>query len=199
MTLKINNMITQLSGRLLEKNPTEIIIDCAGVGYLVRISLNTYSNIGDDEHLRIYTELIIREDAHSLYGFSDKTERELFRHLISVSGIGPNTAMIMLSSLTPDSIAQAIISEDVRTIQGIKGIGAKTAQRLIIDLRDKMLKMDLSLQNIVGTNNTNRNDALTALVSLGFDRRAADKALDKASSGSDDSVERLIKEALKIL
>lgn len=191
-------MIAQLTGRLIEKNPTDIIVDCGGVGYFVKISLNTYSSIGSDENIRIYTQLIVREDAHILYGFADKTEREMFNHLISVSGIGPNTAMIMLSSLVPDEIAHAIQSEDVRTIQSIKGIGAKTAQRVIIDLKEKMLKMTFSSENIFNQNNTNRFDALTALVSLGFDKKSAEKAIDKISQG-EESVETLIKEALKIL
>jgi Holliday junction DNA helicase RuvA len=191
-------MIGQLNGKLIEKNPTELLIDCAGVGYEVKISLNTFSAIGNDEAIRLHTRLIVREDAHILYGFATKEEREMFNHLISVSGIGPNTAMIMLSSLIPDEIAHAIQSEDVRTIQSIKGIGAKTAQRVIIDLKDKMLKMTFSTENMFSQNNTQRFDALTALVSLGFDKKAADKALDKITTGS-ESVEQLIKEALKIL
>jgi Holliday junction DNA helicase RuvA len=191
-------MIGQISGRLIEKNPTDLMIDCGGVGYEVKISLNTFTTLGSDEAVRVFTKLIVREDAHILYGFSSKEEREMFNHLISVSGIGPNTAMIMLSSMVPDEIAHAIQSEDVRTIQGIKGIGAKTAQRVIIDLKDKMLKMTFSTENIFSQSNTNRFDALTALVSLGFDKKAADKVLDKLSTGP-ESVEQLIKEALKLL
>ncbi|MEN9399714.1 MAG: hypothetical protein RL632_815 [Bacteroidota bacterium] len=191
-------MIGQLSGRLIEKNPTDLLIDCGGVGYEVKISLNTFTNLGSEEAVRIFTKLIVREDAHILYGFASKEEREMFNHLISVSGIGPNTAMIMLSSMVPDEIAHAIQSEDVRTIQGIKGIGAKTAQRVIIDLKDKMLKMTFSSENMFSQNNTNRFDALTALVSLGFDKKAADKVLDKLSTGQ-ETVEQLIKEALKLL
>jgi Holliday junction DNA helicase RuvA len=191
-------MIGQLSGRLIEKNPTDLLIDCGGVGYEVKISLNTFTTLGTDEAVRIFTKLIVREDAHLLYGFASKEEREMFNHLISVSGIGPNTAMIMLSSMVPDEIAHAIQSEDVRTIQGIKGIGAKTAQRVIIDLKDKMLKMTFSAENMFSQSNTNRFDALTALVSLGFDKKAADKVLDKLSTGQ-ESVEQLIKEALKLL
>ena len=118
-------MIGQLNGKLIEKNPTELLVECGGVGYEVKISLNTFSAIGSDEAIRIYTRLIVREDAHILFGFASKEEREMFSHLISVSGIGPNTAMIMLSSRVPDEIAHAIQSEDVRTIQSIKGIGAK--------------------------------------------------------------------------
>jgi Holliday junction DNA helicase RuvA len=191
-------MIGHLNGRLIEKNPTDLVIECGGVGYEVKISLNTFSSIGDTEALKIFTKLIVREDAHLLYGFATKEEREMFVHLTSVSGIGPNTAMIMLSSLIPDEIAHAIQSEDVVTIQSVKGIGAKTAQRVILDLKDKMLKMTFSTENIFNQNNTNRFDALTALISLGFDKKLAEKALDKVSLG-DDSVEFLIKGALKIL
>ena len=191
-------MIGHLNGRLIEKNPTDLVIECGGVGYEVKISLNTFSSIGDAEAVKIFTKLIVREDAHLLYGFATKEEREMFVHLTSVSGIGPNTAMIMLSSLVPDEIAHAIQSDDVVTIQSIKGIGAKTAQRVILDLKDKMLKMTFSTENIFNQNNTNRFDALTALISLGFDKKLAEKALDKVSLG-DDSVEYLIKGALKIL
>ena len=191
-------MIGHLNGKLVEKNPTELIIECSGVGYEVKISLNTFSALGSDESIKIFTKLVVREDAQILYGFASKVEREMFNHLVSVSGIGPNTAMIMLSSLVPDEIAHAIQSEDVRTIQSIKGIGAKTAQRVIIDLKDKMLKMVFSTENIFNQNNTNRFDALTALVSLGFDKKAAEKAIGKIATG-DESVEILIKEALKIL
>jgi Holliday junction DNA helicase RuvA len=191
-------MIAQLNGRLVEKNPTSLIIDCGGVGYEVSISLNTFGTIGSDESIKIYTKFIVREDAQLLYGFADTVEREMFNHLISVSGIGPNTAMIMLSSLVPEEIASAIQNEDVKTIQSIKGIGAKTAQRVIVDLKDKMLKMAFSTENIFTSNNTNHFDALTALVSLGFDKKSAEKAIDKISTG-EESVEQLIKEALKIL
>jgi len=191
-------MIAQLNGRLIEKNPTDLIIDCGGVGYYVKISLNTFSRVGDSENVKVYTEFVVREDAQLLYGFSDKEEREMFRHLVSVSGIGPNTAMIMLSSLVPEEIAHAIQVEDVKTIQSIKGIGAKTAQRVIVDLKDKMLKMEFSNENIQFSNNTNRFDALTALISLGFDKKSAEKAIDKVSNG-EESVEQIIKEALKIL
>lgn len=191
-------MIAQLNGKLIEKNPTSIIVECGGVGYEVKISLTTFSSIGSEESIKIFTQFIVREDAQILYGFSAKEEREMFNHLISVSGIGPNTAMIMLSSLSPEEIAHAIQTEDVRTIQSIKGIGVKTAQRVIIDLKDKMLKMTFSTENIFTQNNTNRFDALTALVSLGFDKKLVDKALDKISTG-EETVEQLIKQALKIL
>ncbi len=191
-------MIAHLNGKLIEKNPTTLVIECGGVGYEVKISLTTFSSIGADESIKIFTQLIVREDAHLLYGFASKEEREMFNHLISVSGIGPNTAMIMLSSLTPDEVAHAIQSEDVKTIQSIKGIGIKTAQRVIIDLKDKMLKMTFSTENVFAQHNTNRFDALTALVSLGFDKKLVEKAIDKISTG-EESVEQLIKQALRIL
>ncbi|NBN98617.1 MAG: Holliday junction branch migration protein RuvA, partial [Flavobacteriia bacterium] len=140
----------------------------------------------------------VREDAHILYGFYSKEEREMFNHLISVSGIGPNTAIIMLSSMLPEDIAQAIQTEDVMTIQKIKGIGAKTAQRVILDLKGKVLKLSEQSQNMFSSNNTNRFDALTALLSLGFDKKAAEKALERIDTGV-EPVEQLIKEALKIL
>lgn len=191
-------MIGQLHGRLIEKYPTEILLDCNGVGYEVKISLNTFSALGDTENIRIFTRLIVREDAHLLYGFHSKEEREMFVHLIGVSGIGPNTAMLMLSSLGPEDIAAAIQTEDVLTIQKIKGIGAKTAQRVIIDLKGKVIKLSEQAQNIFSQNNTNRFDALTALISLGFDKKVAEKALERVDTG-DMPVESLIKEALKVL
>lgn len=192
-------MITHLNGRLTEKNPTTIIIECGGVGYDVRISLNTFSALGSDENLKIYTQQIIREDAHLLFGFATTSERDLFNLLISVSGIGPSIAILMLSALQPAEIANAIQTEDVRTIQSIKGIGAKTAQRVIIDLKDKMVKVEWDgAPNIFAGHNTNRFDALTALISLGFDKKAAEKAIEKIATG-DESVEQLIKGALKIL
>jgi Holliday junction DNA helicase RuvA len=191
-------MISHLNGKLIEKNPTALIIECGGIGYEVKISLTTFSAIGSDESIKIFTQFIVREDAQLLFGFATKEERDIFNHLISVSGIGPNTAMIMLSSLSPEEIAHAIQVEDVRTIQSVKGIGIKTAQRVIIDLKDKMLKMTFSTENIFTQSNTNRFDALTALVSLGFDKKMVDKALDKISTG-EETVEQLIKQALKIL
>jgi Holliday junction DNA helicase RuvA len=160
--------------------------------------LNTYTTIGTSEAIRVFTKLIVREDAQILYGFATKEEREMFNYLISVSGIGPNIAMVMLSSMVPEEIAYAIQTEDVVTIQGIKGIGAKTAQRVILDLKGKVMKIAGGIENSGALNNTNRFDALTALVSLGFDKKAAEKAIDKLDSG-DLPVETLIKEALKVL
>ncbi len=191
-------MIGSLNGKLIEKNPTELLIECSGVGYEVKISLNTYTQLSNSEHIKLHTKLIVREDAQILYGFFTKEEREMFNYLISVSGIGPNTAMIMLSSLVPEEIAHAIQTDDVITIQGIKGIGAKTAQRVIIDLKGKVIKFSSGNETFVLKGNKTRFDALNALVSLGFDKKSTEKVLDKIDSG-EQTVEQLIKEALRLL
>ena len=191
-------MIGSLNGRLIEKNPTELLIECSGVGYEVKISLNTYTQLTDSEQIKLHTKLIVREDAQILYGFFTKEEREMFNYLISVSGIGPNTAMIMLSSLIPEEIAHAIQTDDVITIQGIKGIGAKTAQRVIIDLKGKVIKFSSGSETFALKGNKTRFDALNALVSLGFDKKSTEKVLDKIDSG-EQTVEQLIKEALRLL
>ena len=191
-------MIAQLNGKIIDKTPTQLIIDCGGVGYQVLISLNTFSSLGEKESNLIYTQFIVREDAQLLYGFSSKEEREVFNLLTSVSGIGPSTAIIMLSSLSPTEIARAITSEDVTTIKGIKGIGQKTAQRVIVDLRDKMLKFEPETDNLTDLNNTIRFDALTALISLGFDKKKAEKVVNKIYNNQ-STVEGIIKDALKLL
>lgn len=193
-------MITHLRGKLVEKNPTYAIIDCNGVGYFLHISLNTYSNIPDSEAVRLYTHLSIREDAHTLFGFFDKTEREIFRLLISVSGVGPSIARTMLSSMTTEQIQHAIASEDVATIQSVKGIGAKTAQRVLIDLKDKILKTYELSEDSVNSNNTIREEALSALEVLGFSRKQVDKIVQKVIQESPSiSLEDIIKQALKNL
>ncbi|WP_299155929.1 Holliday junction branch migration protein RuvA [uncultured Tenacibaculum sp.] len=193
-------MITQIKGKLVEKNPTYAVVDCNGVGYLMHISLNTYSSLPNDENVLLYTHLSVREDAHTLYGFSNKVEREIFRLLTSVSGVGPSTARTMLSSMTSEEIQQAIASENVKLIQSVKGIGAKTAQRVIVDLKDKMLKtFDLDEVSVV-QNNTNKEEALSALEVLGFARKQADKVIGNILKETPDaSVEKLIKQALKNL
>jgi Holliday junction DNA helicase RuvA len=191
-------MIAHLNGRIVEKTPTALIIECGGIGYEVKVSLHTYTKVGNEEAIKLFTQFIVREDAQLLYGFAEKEEREMFNFLISVSGIGPNTAILMLSSLTPAEVAQAIQSEDVNTIKSVKGIGLKTAQRVIVDLKDKMLKFEVSTENMSSPNNTIRFDALTALISLGFDRKMADKALNKVFTDQ-STVELLIKDALKVL
>lgn len=194
-------MITQLQGKLIEKNPTHVVIDCQGVGYFVNITLHTFSSLPEGEFIRLYTYLQVREDAHTLYGFLTKAEREVFVQLLSVSGVGANTARTMLSSLTASHVRSAIINGDVVTIQSVKGIGAKTAQRVILDLKDKMMKLQ-DFDDVVHTeSNTNKEEALAALEVLGFARKQAEKTVDaivKAASGS-MSVEEIIKQALKNL
>jgi len=193
-------MIAQIKGRLIEKTPTYVIIDCNGVGYQINISLNTYSKIDADELCLLYTHMIVREDAQLLYGFKDKSERELFRLLISVSGVGSATAMMILSSLTASEIKGAISIGDVNTLKGVKGIGAKSAQRIIIDLRDKIGKVGESDINFAVSNNTIKDEALSALIMLGFAKKPAEIALNKILTVSEDmSVEQLIKQTLKSL
>ena len=193
-------MIHHLSGKLVEKNPTHIIVECAGVGYFVNISLHTFSKLGDTENISIFTHLQVKEDSHTLFGFAEKSEREIFRLLLSVSGIGSSTARTMLSSLSPGQIRDAIAGGDVPTIQSIKGIGAKTAQRVILDLRDKILKVYDIDEVSVPANNTNKEEALSALEVLGFARRQAEKVVDKVLAQDPSlSVENIIKLALKNL
>ncbi|MBW1294661.1 Holliday junction branch migration protein RuvA [Aquimarina litoralis] len=193
-------MITQIKGRLVEKNPTDVVIDCNGVGYQLHVSLHTFSLIPDQEFLQLYTHLQVKEDSHTLFGFAEKSEREIFRLLISVSGIGASTARTMLSSLHPDQIKEAIASNDVATIQSIKGIGAKTAQRVIIELKDKILKVYNIDELSVSQNNTNKDEALSALETLGFNRKQAEKVVDRILKTSPtETVENIIKQALKNL
>ena len=193
-------MITQIQGKLVEKNPTDVVIDCQGVGYLVNISLHTYSKISENELLKLYTVFLVREDAHTLYGFIDKKERELFKLLISVNGIGANIARTMLSSLTPEQTINAIAHEDVVTIQTIKGIGTKTAQRTILDLKDKVIKL-YDIEKVSDTlNNTTSEEALSALEVLGFNRKASEKIIEQIVKNSPSiTVEELLKQALKNL
>ena len=194
-------MIHHLKGQLIEKNPTHVVIDCKGVGYFVHISLHTFSLLSNSsEAISIYTHLQVKEDSHTLFGFMEKSERELFRLLISVSGIGASTARTMLSSLDPRQIFEAIASGDVATIQSIKGIGAKTAQRVILDLKDKVLKLFGEDEVFVSQSNTNKEEALSALETLGFTRKATGKVVDRILKETPDlSVEAILKQALKNL
>jgi Holliday junction DNA helicase RuvA len=193
-------MIHHLKGKLVEKNPTYVVVECGGVGYFVNISLHTFSKITDEENISLFTHLQVKEDSHTLYGFSEKSERQIFRLLLSVSGIGSSTARTMLSSLNPAQIRDAIASGDVATIQSIKGIGAKTAQRVILDLKDKVLKVYDIDEVSVSSNNTNKEEALSALEVLGFSRRQSEKIVDKVLlQDSSLSVENIIKLALKNL
>ncbi|WP_299057634.1 Holliday junction branch migration protein RuvA [uncultured Polaribacter sp.] len=193
-------MITQIRGRLVEKNPTEVVVDCNGVGYLLHISLNTFSSLPEGEAVVLYTHLSIREDAHTLFGFISKTERAVFKFLISVSGVGPSIARTMLSSMTSEEIQQAIASENVALIQSVKGIGAKTAQRVIVDLKDKILKTFELDEVSISNNNTNKEEALSALEVLGFHKKQSEKVVASIlKENPDATVENLIKLALKNL
>ncbi|NBA88736.1 Holliday junction branch migration protein RuvA [Emticicia sp. CRIBPO] len=197
-------MIAFLNGRLSHKEPTHVIIDVSGVGYFVKISLQTYASLKNtDEACKLFTILIVREDSHTLFGFSTMDEKDLFEHLISVSGIGPSIAIVMLSSLSSLEIKQAIVSEDLRTIQNIKGIGAKTAQRAIIELKDKLKKeiiLDGVNPTVFGSKNlTLRSEALAALVTLGIQKATAEKSVDTIlkRTGGDVTLEELIKLSLR--
>lgn len=194
-------MIHHLRGKMIEKNPTHVVIDCNGVGYFVHISLHTFSLLNNaEEAIKLYTHLQIKEDSHTLFGFMEKSERELFRLLISVSGVGASTARTMLSSIEPKQIMNAIASGDAATVQSIKGIGAKTAQRVILDLKDKVLKVFGEGEVFVSQSNTNKEEALSALETLGFMRKPAEKVVDRIMTQSTDpSVETIIKLALKNL
>ena len=193
-------MITHIEGKLVEKNLTDVVIDCNGVGYSLNISLHTYSQIPNEEKLKLYTYLLVREDSHTLYGFSSVAEREIFKLLISVSGVGASTARTMLSSLTPKQVREGIAVGDVALIQSIKGIGAKTAQRIILDLKDKILKVYDIDEVSVTKNNTVKDEALSALEVLGFVRKQSERVIEKIISNNPEAdVETIIKEALKNL
>jgi Holliday junction DNA helicase RuvA len=195
-------MIYHIEGILVEKTPTYAVIDAAGVGYVMQISLNTYSKIGEKSICKLYTEqLYVRDDMPRFFGFADIAERNLFRQLVSVSGVGGTSALLMLSSLSAHEIQQAIQTGNVALIKSVKGIGEKTAQRIIVDLKDKMGKIEGSSEFFIVSNNTLKEEALSALVMLGFNKSLADKSLDKIirTEGTGQTVEQLIKSALKSL
>lgn len=194
-------MYEYISGKFTYKSATYMVVEAGGIGYTIHISLNTYALIKDRDHGTIYTHLAIKEDAHLLYGFADETERKLFRHLISVSGVGAGTARMILSSLSPPELQQCIVTGNAPVLQNVKGIGAKSAQRIIIDLKDKLSKESQSGLLPAITGNTNRDEALSALVTLGFAKNAAEKSVDLVmKSGQKElSVEALIKAALNNL
>ncbi|CAN5459363.1 Holliday junction branch migration protein RuvA [soil metagenome] len=195
-------MIYHIEGKLVEKTPTYAVIDAGGVGYVMQISLNTFTKIGDSEKCKLYTEqLYVRDDMPRFFGFADIAERNLFRLLVSVSGVGGTSALLMLSSLSAAEIQNAIATANVAVIKSVKGIGEKTAQRVIVDLKDKMGKGDLSAEIFSNSNNTLKEEALSALVMLGFNKQGAEKVLDKIirTEGTGQTVEQLIKSALKNL
>jgi len=199
-SIQLSFMIHHLKGQLIEKNPTYVVIECNGVGYTVNISLHTFSLIPESEAISLYTYLQVKEDSHTLYGFIEKSEREIFKLLISVSGVGTSTARVMLSSLQPKEVINAIATGDVPTIQSVKGIGAKTAQRVILDLKDKVLKVMGDDEVLMTPNNTNKEEALSALEILGYNRRQAGKVVEKILKDDPEStVESIIKMALKKL
>ena len=190
-------MITQIIGRLVEKTPTQVVIDCNGVGYSINISLQTFSKI-NGERCKLFTHLSVKEDSHTLYGFITENERKLFRHLISVSGVGPSTAQVILSTYKSDEIINYISASDVAAIKNVKGIGLKTAQRIIIDLKDKVTKSAISDEISLDLNNTIQNEALSALVALGFSKKIAQQKIDKALTNKQGNfdVETLVRESL---
>ncbi len=194
-------MFAYLNGIVSELNPTIVVIECAGVGYQVHISLQTYGILKVGEQVKLLVHQIVREDAHLLFGFSNEEERRVFRYLISVNGVGANTALLILSSMSISELISGIAQGDENLLKRIKGIGAKTAQRLIVELKDKVLKEPSAFEKVGSSYNTTRQEALSALVVLGFSKPNAEKALDKIiqRSGNHQRVEDLIREALKIL
>ena len=194
-------MYSYFEGRIAEKTPTYAVIDCNGIGYLLNITLNTYTAIKDREKCKLFAHLVVREDAHMLYGFISELELELFRKLISVSGVGPGTARMMLSSVSADEVMEAITTGNVMVLKSIKGIGEKTAQRIIVDLRDKLGRVEGNKEILTSVHNTKHQEALSALLMLGFNKNSIEKALDKILRTSDVSitVEELIKKSLQIL
>ncbi|MEJ2594678.1 MAG: Holliday junction branch migration protein RuvA [bacterium] len=189
-----------LKGDLIEKNPAYVVLETNGIGYLVNISLNTYARIKEDDRTKLFIHFYVREDAQILYGFADESERGLFRHLLSVSGVGAATARLILSSLTSDEVYDAITSGKAAVLQSVKGVGGKTAQRIVIDLRDKLARSEISPEKVDFSHNTLKDEALSGLMILGFSKSSAAKAIDRVlKQQSAESVEQLIKEALKIL
>lgn len=197
-------MIAHINGQLVEKTPTYVVIDCGGVGYQLHISLNTFARLPENGVVKLLSHLSIKEDAHVLFGFWDEQERGLFRLLISVNGVGPGTARMILSSLTPGELQTAILSGQVAVLKGVKGIGEKTAQRILIDLKDKVGKSEqapTAFSTLLAHNKV-KEEALSALVMLGFARNLAEKAVEKvlkAAGSEEPQVEQLIKQALKNL
>jgi len=194
-------MIAYIEGALVEKSPTYAVIDCSGIGYFLHISLTTYTKLPDSGKCKLHTHLAIREDAHTLYGFADKSEKQMFRDLISVSGVGANTARMILSSLSSEQLHNAIINEDVSLLKSIKGIGAKSAQRIIIDLKDKVGKEAINTEISSMAHNNTRDEALNALVTLGFPKSRAVQVVDKVikAKGGNVTVEELVKISLNNL
>ena len=193
-------MYDYISGKVAERNPAYVVLENEGIGYFIQISLNTFSALAESSHAKLYTHLAIREDAHVLYGFFHQSERTLFQLLITVSGVGANTARLILSSLTTSETIDAIATANVHVLQSVKGIGGKTAQRIVVDLKDKVGKAGISSEKMEPSYNTIKSEALSGLLILGFNKNAAEKVLDKLlQNDAEATVEKLIKEALKLL
>lgn len=203
-------MFAYIHGKLVEKHPAYAVIEASGVGYHLHISLNTYILLGENEQCKLFTHFVVREDAQLLYGFATEEERDLFRLLISVSGVGPNTARLLLSSMKTPELRNAISSEDVSVLKSIKGIGEKSAQRIIVDLKDKLDKVETVPEKVGSPHNTIRLEALSGLITLGFQKKPAEKAIDHVlkseleagenkPADKEITVEFLIREALKVL
>jgi len=194
-------MYEYIKGHITFRNTSYSVIEAGGVGYAFQHSLSTFEALGKQKEVQVFMHLAVREDAHVLFGFFQDSERAMFRHLISVSGIGPSSAIATLSAMRPDELQEAIFSEDVEALKKIKGIGAKSAQRIIVDLKDKLGSMEVNFENFNGSSNTVRTEALKALQNLGFDRRKAQKVIDEVLKSTDESIgiEDLIKRSLKSL
>lgn len=196
-------MYSYIKGNIVEKNPAYVVVDVNGIGYFISISVNTFSLIKDKDNCKLFIHFVVREDAQMLFGFANQEERKLFRHLISVSGIGANTAILILSSIPINDIIEAIILKNVSLLQSVKGIGAKSAQRIIIDLKDKLEKEGIFTENLGIIHNTKKDEALSALTMLGFKKSIAENTINKIiklnKSEEEISVEQLIKDALKVL
>jgi len=199
-------MYAYIKGKLVEINPAFVVLENEGIGYMINISLHTYTQLKSNETFKLFTHMAIRLEATTpvgfvMFGFADEQERELFRYLISVSGVGNNTALLMLSSLSPDKLVEAIVDGNAAALQAVKGIGGKTAQRIVIDLKDKLEKGKLSQEIIKSSHNTNKDEALSGLTVLGFHKNKAENILNKIidKQGAELPVEELIKEALKAL
>ncbi|MEX0986666.1 MAG: Holliday junction branch migration protein RuvA [Bacteroidales bacterium] len=188
-----------IEGEIVEKSPAQLVIKAGAIAYLLNISVNTFSKIGDNPSARLYLHHVVREDAQVLFGFADQQERQIFRLLISVSGVGANTARLILSSMTPSEVKKSILAGNVAALQNIKGIGAKSAQRIIVDLRDKVGKASETDELFHPQDNTVKEEALSALVALGFPRKSVEKSLDRVMSEEELSVEEVVKAALKLM
>ena len=188
-----------IEGEIVERSPAHLVVKAGSIAYLLHVSVNTFSNLGTSETAKLYLHHVVREDAQLLFGFANKQEREVFRLLISVSGVGANTARLILSSMTPAEVSTSILSGNVVALQNVKGIGAKSAQRIIVDLRDKVGKASERDDLFHPQDNTVREEALSALVALGFPRKTVEKSLTKVMQGEEQSVEEVVKGALKLM